>query len=62
MYGHVVEWLEWQRFDHATRVRIQLRSTYQECEFSIKLSWEMNPVRGTFGKCLKNHHRSTQTM
>ena len=53
MYGHVTEWLKWQRSNHATRVLIPLRSIYQECEFLIKLAWEMNSVRGTFGKCLK---------
>ena len=40
--------------DHATQVQIPLRSIYQECEFLIRSSWEMNPVCGTFGKCLKN--------
>ena len=29
------------------------RSIYQECEFFIKLAWEINSVRGTFGKSLK---------
>ena len=33
--GRVVEWLKRQRSNHATRVRIQLRSIYQECEFLI---------------------------
>ena len=40
MYGRVAEWLERQHYDHVTRVRIPLRSIYQECEFLIKLAWE----------------------
>ena len=56
-YGHVAEWLERQRSDHATWVRILLRSIFQECEFLIKLSWKINPARGTFGKCLKTIQR-----
>ena len=35
MYGRVVEWLKRQRSNHATRVRIPLRSIYHECEFLI---------------------------
>ena len=47
---------------HKIWVRIPLRSIYQECEFLIKLSWEMNPVRGNFWKCLKPYHGLTQAM
>ena len=35
IYGRVVEWLKRQRSNHATRVRIPLRSIYHECEFLI---------------------------
>ena len=43
----------WARGRVVRTVQIPLRSIYQECDFLIKLSSEMNPVRGTFGKCLK---------
>ena len=52
--GHVAKWLEWECCDHATRVRIPIRSI-QEFQFLIKWSWENEPSAWHLWKLPENH-------